>query len=340
MTDLSARPPRARAVRSYRRRLVALGALVPLVIAVTGAVVVIAWLPRLPGRVAVHWSAAGADGFASPLLLPTVLVLITALFSALVVTALWKPGDGLRGNGRFLVAVSGWLPTFLAVGFAGTLAPQLDRANVDGVSFPWPVLAVGAVAGILVGAAFWALTPVAPPMERVETKPDEVELGENARALWVDTASAPRPLLAVLGVAAAVLTVVGMSVTFSAGAVGLAFLAAPVVLAVACLTLTWRVRIDDNGLTARPAIGLPRVRIPLDHIRDASVVQVSPVNDFGGWGLRHSSYGTGVILRTGDALRLEQNGGAFTITLDDVPRAAGLVQALLVRNGSSANRPR
>ncbi|BDI23170.1 hypothetical protein [Herbiconiux sp. L3-i23] len=324
--------------RAYRHKLIAIGAVLPLTLALSGAAVILSWLPRLPDEVAVHWTSSGADGFATPLLYPGMLVLITALFTAIVVTALWNPGDGRRGTGRFLLATAGWLPTFLAIGFAGSLAPQLDTTDPAGSPFPGIALLVGAACGVLVGAGVWALAPVAPPFDRVAAQPEDLSVADGVRVIWLDTASAPRPLIAVLGISAAVLVVVGVGVTFSVGTPGLALLAAPVILAVACLTLSWRVRIDDSGLVARPAIGIPRVRIPLDHVKDASVVEVSPVNDFGGWGLRYSSYGTGVILRAGSALRLEQTGGAFTITLDDAPRAAGLVRALLARRRAAPER--
>lgn len=321
--------------QSYRRRLLALGALLPLAIAAAGAALILSWLPTLPGEVAVHWTSSGADGFAPPLTLAGVLLLSAVLFGAIVVTALWNASGGRGGNGRILLAVSAGLPTFLAVAFAGILTPQSGGGDPRTIEFPVAALVAGIGCAAAVGALAWMLAPTAPPRDRMPEPVENLQLARDARVVWIGTASAPRPLLLVIGGVAAVLLLVGAALTFTIGAPGLVLLAASAILVVACLTLSWRVRIDDDGLVARPLIGIPVVRVSLGQVKEASVIDVSPVDDFGGWGLRYSSSGTGVILRTGTALRLDQTGGAFTITLDDAPRAAGLVNALIARRSTA-----
>ena len=58
------------------------------------------------------------------------------------------------------------------------------------------------------------------------------------------------------------------------------------------------------------------------------------MGDFGGWGWRTGLGGdrTGVVLRTGEALKVERTGGRlFFITTDDAAGAAALLNTLADR---------
>lgn len=102
----------------------------------------------------------------------------------------------------------------------------------------------------------------------------------------------------------------------------------PVTL-VALVALRFDVRIDERGITARAPLGWPRVRVPLEKITSAEVIaEVSPLADFGGWGWRTVGAGDGVVLRTGEAIRIGRDRRSdLTITVDD---AAGAVAVLNV----------
>ena len=65
----------------------------------------------------------------------------------------------------------------------------------------------------------------------------------------------------------------------------------------------------------------------------ASVIDVSPLRDFGGWGWRVGHGGrTGIVLRSGEALLVEQTGGrSLVITVEDAAQGAALLNTMAVR---------
>jgi hypothetical protein len=99
----------------------------------------------------------------------------------------------------------------------------------------------------------------------------------------------------------------------------------------------WTVRADSDGLTVRSATGWPRVHVPLDEVVRADVVNVRPLRDFGGWGLRVGRGGrVGVVLRPGEALLVERTGGrSVVVTVDGAAGAAGVLNALADRARSA-----
>jgi hypothetical protein len=92
----------------------------------------------------------------------------------------------------------------------------------------------------------------------------------------------------------------------------------------------WIVRVDSSGLTIRSTLGWPRVRVPLDEVVRADVIEVRPLRDYGGWGLRVGSRGrVGVILRSGEALLVQRTGGrSVAVTVDGAATAAGVLNTL------------
>ena len=79
-------------LRRYHRNLVLVGVLVPLAITLVGFVLFFAWLPRLPGEIAMHWNAAGeVDGYGAPIALPLVTTAITLILVAISVGSSWSP---------------------------------------------------------------------------------------------------------------------------------------------------------------------------------------------------------------------------------------------------------
>jgi hypothetical protein len=91
----------------------------------------------------------------------------------------------------------------------------------------------------------------------------------------------------------------------------------------------WVVRVDRTGLTIRSTTGWPRIHVPLDEVVRADVIEVRPLRDFGGWGLRVGRHGrVGVVLRSGQALLVQRTGGrSVAVTVDDAATAAGLLNA-------------
>ena len=71
-------------------------------------------------------------------------------------------------------------------------------------------------------------------------------------------------------------------------------------------------------------------RLAIDRVE---AVQVNPMGEFGGWGLRWApGGGFGVVLRSGPGIRVRRTGGkVFTVTVDDAATGAALLEALRVR---------
>ncbi len=98
-------------------------------------------------------------------------------------------------------------------------------------------------------------------------------------------------------------------------------------------SIAFHVRVDDDGLSVTSVVGLPRVHIALADIARAEAVLVSPMGEFGGWGLRWApGSGFGVVLRTGPGIRVTRtNGKIFTVTVDDAESGAALLDGLAAR---------
>ena len=72
---------------------------VPLGILLAGLIVLLAWLPRLPAEVAIHWGPDGnADGFAAPWVLIAAYLATSGLFIAI---SAWSTLAGVRSLARF-----------------------------------------------------------------------------------------------------------------------------------------------------------------------------------------------------------------------------------------------
>lgn len=97
--------------------------------------------------------------------------------------------------------------------------------------------------------------------------------------------------------------------------------------------ITFIVRVDSSGFTARSWLGWPKFYIPLNEVVRASVVNTVPFEDFGGWGWRIALDGThGIVTRKGEALLIERTGDReFIATVDDAAGAAALLNTLAER---------
>lgn len=322
-------------VRSYRRRLVLLGALPPVVIMLAMVGVTIAWLPDLPAQVAQHWNAAGdVDGYGPavvPALVSAALVLVLAVG---VVASSWTPLDAPRArSSRVLLAVAWWLSGLLSIIQIGTLAPQLGGRAESAQALPVGALVGGILGGLLLAVIGWFAAPRgSEPVEGADADTDvpSLNLSAGQRAVWTGSTHASLWLIVSLIVAAAGLLIFAIVAAASGDATAWALALPVVVLVAAASTLSWRVRLDSRGVLVRSFIGVPRYSIPLSELDDVTVVPVSPVGDFGGWGLRFGAGRTGVVMRTGAGLQFDRaTGRSLVVTIDDAEQAAGVGRALL-----------
>lgn len=97
------------------------------------------------------------------------------------------------------------------------------------------------------------------------------------------------------------------------------------------------VKIDSDAVEVRCGhIGLPRRRIPLDHVVGAEFApQVTP-REWGGWGYRwRPEQGTAVVVRRGEGIIVTLGDGrTFTVTVDDAEAAVRAISDRLRRAGT------
>ncbi|WP_114905759.1 DUF1648 domain-containing protein [Ornithinimicrobium murale] len=286
---------------------------------------------ELPDRVATHFDLSGtadddmARGVALTMFGLVAIVLPAVLLGVFAATRWWR-GEWARTFAGFLAG----LPVGLSAVFAVVVLANRGAASPQEVTLsPWLML-VGLGLAALVGVLVALVLPrgVARPSTAVVTP---VELAPSERASWFGRVETGRPAL--LAMVAAVLVLV--LATLASGLWWLWPVTALVGLLLVAVT-SFVVTVDASGVTWRSTVGLPRGHIPLEQITDAGVIDVSPA-DFGGFGLRMTPGGLGLVSRQGSALQVSHGGRRFVATVDDATTGAGLLLGYL-RHGEHARR--
>ena len=92
------------------------------------------------------------------------------------------------------------------------------------------------------------------------------------------------------------------------------------------------VKVDKDALDVRCGhMGVPRRHIPLSHVASADFVPRVTPRQWGGWGCRwRPEQGTAVVVRRGEGLVVTlEDGGKFTVTVDDAAAAVRVIRARL-----------
>ena len=297
-----------------------------LVAAVSAAALLLVFLMAagdLPDRSATHFDFSGqpnddmARGAALGLFLLVGIGLPALLIGVFGATQWWR-GEWARAFAGFLAGFSVWLAAL----FAGLVIANRGAASPEEVTLrPW-LLVLGLVLGLVVGVVVALVVPRGIPHDAPEVV-TPMALAPTERASWFGRAQLGRlPLLAL--VASVLVLVVA---TLASGIWWLWLIAALVALLVAGMT-SFVVTVDATGVTWRSAIGLPRGHIPLSEVTEAAVVEMSP-SDFGGFGLRMTPGGLGLITRRGTALQVRHGKRRFVATVDDAASGAGLLLGYL-----------
>jgi len=326
--------PRARSGTEVRRprarRAMAWSSLVGVLLALAAAAVVWAWQDELPARVATHWSDGGApDGFMSPLALALVAVAGTVGLCA-VFAAIGIVSGAAASTRRIAAAGCVWSGGFLAATVLTTLGPQRGLADASQVEMSGLGLALSLLVPVVPAAVAAALVPGDPAMPARDAVPSDAPravLRDGERAVWLRRASGGTGLA--IGLVAVLLTAVLAVVTDE-----WTMLVVPAALAALFVSMfAFTVRVDATGLTVRSAARWPGTHVPADEVVRASVTQVRPFREFGGWGWRTARDGrVGVVLRGGEALLVERTGGrSFAVTVDDAAEAAALLNTMAER---------
>jgi len=315
-------------VRRARRAFLLVGLIAPIVIAALALIPIAGWLPELPGQVVTHWGPNGPDGFGSPVMYVWMQVIIgfgTPVLLASPVLFVAREAWGFVG--RFLGALSLGFAAFISVAMAGSVALQRGDGDPDGIG----IVLVLATTGLLVfGALGWFLQP------RVTVRAPAAEaaqlgLAPGERAAWFGTVAIGRAGAAILVLAVLLLVCSTIWMLVLSEPLGFWVMAAVTVFVIALVaaTLVFRVRISQAGLRVRSVIGWPRWEIPAADITGVQVVDVNPMAEFGGWGVRVGLDGRmGIVLRTGEGIQVtRRQGRPLVVTIDDAATAASVLNA-------------
>ncbi|MFF2371129.1 DUF1648 domain-containing protein [Agromyces sp. NPDC058110] len=323
--------------RHDRRVLLAVVVWVPLAIVLVSTVIQLIWIPRMPDEVAVHWNAAGEpDRWTTPgravlayAVISLSLILALAIASFAGARAL-RPhaGSPTRLLSRVRPTASFAPATIVMVSLVmvGLGALQLDGAQPPQWAAP-VVIGVGLLVGALVWWITWRALP-APDRTAADTPSatPALDLAPGERAVWTATASAPWPVIALIGFA-----LVAVIVPFVLSPSSWWLWALVFVLVLVLASTAWiRVTVDRRGLTVRSLVGIRLTRVPLEAVVAAADVEVLPA-EFGGWGFRFDVHGRrGIIIRSGQGIEVERaDAPPLVVTVADARTGAALLNALV-----------
>lgn len=311
-----------------RTTLLALGA--PAAIVATALAVAWSWRDELPHPIATHWGLDGPDGFGSF----TPNVVVPAAACLVVASLLWALGffagrQSFTRRGAAAGAV--WFTLLLEGVSIGGLSVQRGVADARNAGSVTGAIVIALVVATAVAGVVILLSPGDPPRPTGAPVPVDairLRLGETERASWLREAVSPAYHLSLVGV------VVGVAlVALLTGSWALSLVLGVVLGPSFVAFMHWIVTVNADGLTVRSAIGRPRFRVPLDEVLRAEVVDVHPLREFGGYGIRADSHGRiGVILRKGETLAVNRTGDrVFLVTVDDAATGAALLNTLAGR---------
>lgn len=317
-------------------RIAMVAVIIPFALAVSGVALQLAWLPELPDTIATHWGFGGTpDSFGPswtmPLLLGVLGVLIPTMFGLMLARTVRPVGP--TATQKLLAVASLFVVTLLSIIVTTSVAIQRGLPVGESAQSILPTFGLSLVTALALAAGAWFFLPRAVSGASTRdpaTPPVPVAPGELV--VWVGHARFSTWVVILLCGVVAVVTAVVVFVIALRGAWPLAIV--PIVLALSVLgTSSWRVRVDQDGLTVRPTLGWPQYRIALADVASAATTTVVPLGEFGGYGLRWGlGRRMGVITRGGEALEVQRRDGrALVVTVDDAATAAGLLTALAAR---------
>ena len=311
-----------------------------------GTALVLLWMPRLPDPVATHWSgfSQGPDGFGPPLgylaLSAGMGFGMTILFALIVFLGgrggampVWSPYQ--RFMGAFGLGTVG----FLQLLTVGTVAVQVDLSDARDAPPVGGLVGIGFAAWVGVSAIAWFAQPRVAVRGGISLadRADRLELAETERAVWVGEARIARPFLITIVLVLILLLASTILVAMTGSPAWWAMLPVLVLLAglFVCMSWFW-VRVDADGIEVRSVVGWPTMRVPVGDIAAATVAQVNPLAEFGGWGVRWAPGRFGVVPRSGEGVVVQRRSGKlFVVVVDDAETAAALLTAIAARRHGS-----
>ncbi|MGB2948903.1 DUF1648 domain-containing protein [Rhodococcus sp. BGS-1C] len=300
------------------------GVVVPVLAAALGVIVARLWSARLPDQIATHWSGTQPDGFTSPTTSAWTLAIVTVIVGG-GCSAVAALAHALLLMRRTMLMIGLTVVGLITVLQLAILARQLDATDVGSVEVPGWALGVGTAVGFSVGLLGASLlrdyrerVPAdAPPPEALPRADEELPIIESLGAGRV----ALVVLFAILGAGAALTC--WLSQSWWPIAIFLPLAVLPVSL------MRYELVVDRSGLHIT-SLGMAAFDYSLDEITGASVREVDPFGDFGGWGLRVRGRGNyAVATAKGPAVFVTfANGERLTVTTPNADRIAGALNTL------------
>lgn len=299
---------------------------VPLAIVIASEAVII--VVGLTGNqeLVVHW---GTDGertgpwWTYAVLVAAIGFPVIALIGFFIVHA-----TRMAGMNAWMPAISMGITVFHAVGMG--VAMVVLNASPLAPALP---LVGGLVLAVVAALLTWWLLPredVAPTGIEA-TDPFPIRPGEVAA--WMGRVALPAGFVALVAGVAAVLIVVGVVLLTTKGVHSWPIFLVPALLfVVLLLTAHFVVSAGPQGFLVRSVVGWPRLSIPVADLATAGVVDVDPLADFGGWGVRWvigpgRKGRWGIVTRRGTSLEVvRRDGRSIVVTVDDARTAAAVLQ--------------
>lgn len=303
---------------------------VPLAIVVAAEVVIIGVGATGSPRLIVHWGA-GPDRtgpwWTYAVLVATIGFPVIAFIGFFIARA-----TRMAGMNAWMPAIAIGLTVFHALGMGvGSVVFNASRLA--------PVLPLGGGAVLAVAAAlltWWLLPREAAarigiePADRLPIRPGEV-------AGWTGKAELPFWLVSFIAAVAATLIVLGVLLLFTVGGkVWPIFLSPLLLLLVLLVTAQFVVIAGPRGFIVRSALGWPRLSVPVASLAKAGVVQIDPMADFGGWGIRwvigpNHKGRWGIVTHRGPGLEVvRRDGRSIVVTVDDPGTAAAVLETYVI----------
>lgn len=282
----------------------------------------------VPDPMAVHFDEHfAADGFQTPM---TNIVMLTGISLLIIVGFAVAARFGMwhGTTGRITAGATCFTVTLLAGLQIELFRIQQGLSDAAQATLPPSALGPALLVAIALGVVMGAVARPVPQSNAapVEAKPSTIsvsvgKVSDQETLVWQRSEAMHRGVRIIVSLATATALVFVVVMPNWA-----TILTALVTLLAVATTWGWRFRIDAQGFSYRSYLGIPRATIPHHAIASAELIHVNAAN-WGGWGWRLNSSGTGLITQSGPGLRLTRtNGRIVEITSDDAATAVNVLQ--------------
>ena len=299
---------------------------VPLAIVAACEAVVIGVGATGSSQLIVHW---GADGdrygpwWTYAILVAAIGFPVIALIGFFIARS-----TRMAGMNAWMPAIAMAITVFHTVGM-GVGSVVLNRSPLA----PALPLGVGVVLAIAAGLLTWWLLPREASATTGVEASDGLPVRHGEVAAWTGRVELASWFLSLITAVAAVLIVLGVLLFLTVGPhVWPIFLAPALMLTALLTTAQFVVTTGPGGFVVRSALGWPRLSVPASDLAAAGVVQVDPMADFGGWGIRwvigpRGKGRWGIATRRGAGLEVvRRDGRSIVVTIDDAATAAAVLE--------------